>query len=131
MTVEYWTTADAMSGLCELEDVGDIRETERVEPQAGADASNAPPPVLMTREERRAKLQSLADKIIIHAEAHPEAMLDDNGAQINKLLEMFTRIDEKEEEIKVRKANISDFTPEELEQAVLAVMGLGPENASD
>ena len=95
MTIEYWTTADALNGLCEMEDVGDVRETERIAPPTPAPGPMYQP---MTRAERKVKLQSVVDKIIHYADAHPEAMLDDNGAQINKLMDLFSKMDEREEE---------------------------------
>jgi len=52
----------------------------------------------MTRAERRLKLQSVVDKIIHYAHDHPEAMLDDNGAQINKLMDLFSKMEEKAED---------------------------------
>lgn len=50
----------------------------------------------LTREQRKAKLQDLADKIIIMAEHNPASFLD-NQASLNKLLELAARADEKEE----------------------------------
>lgn len=38
--MEVWTTADALKGLCEMEDVGDVRETPRP-PDATPEATDA------------------------------------------------------------------------------------------
>lgn len=124
MTIEYWTTADALNGFCEMEDVGDVRETERIAPP-----TPAPGPVYqpMTRAERKVKLQQVADGIIHYAAAHPEAMLDDNGAQVNKLLDLFSKMDDREEEKapsldKLTAADFQKMSISELKLLLVNVM---------
>jgi len=57
----------------------------------------------LTRDKRKAKLQDLADKIIILAEHNPAGFLD-NQASLNKLLELASRADEKEEREEEKKS---------------------------
>src|SRR5574343_979354 len=74
---ERWSIYDVVDGLADPTMVGKPKHI----------AQPTPGPVYqpMTRAERKVKLQQVADGIIHYAAAHPEAMLDDNGAQVNKL----------------------------------------------
>ena len=123
MTIEYWTTTDALNGLCEMEDVGDVRETERI-----ASPTPAPGPMFqpMTRAERKIKLQQVADGIIHYAAAHPEAMLDDNGAQVNKLLDLFSKMDDREEEKapSLDKLTATDLTRMKLSDLMMILVSI-------
>ena len=148
---DYWTRTDYENGL--INDVGMIGlpvfpdppvieaepedDPEPAAPESPAPSASTQP---MTRAERKVKLQSVVDKIIHYADAHPEAMLDDNGAQINKLMDLFSKMDDREEEAPalgklsaadLQKMSISDlklllvrvvmeYVPEDRREAALA-----------
>ena len=87
---ERWSIYDVIDGLIDPNLAG--------KPKCQPTPAPVAPVQPMTRAERKVKLQSVVDKIIHYADAHPEAMLDDNGAQINKLMDLFSKMDEREEE---------------------------------
>lgn len=95
-----WSFNDAVNGFCSADDIGKPRHPNWEPPLEEDKPTPTPGPVHqpMTRAERKVKLQQVADGIIHYAAAHPEAMLDDNGAQVNKLLDLFAKMDEREEE---------------------------------
>lgn len=70
----------------------------------------------LTRDERKAKLQDLADKIIILAEHNPAGFLD-NQASLNKLLELASRADEKEERQEEKESPLARLSEANLRTA--------------
>ena len=95
-----WTIEDALEGRCILEDVGDERPIE-IPPAPPKPPAPVEP---MTKDQRHAKLQSLTDKLILMAEANPAAFLDSQSS-LNKLLELASRAEDKQE----AKAELSPF----------------------
>lgn len=122
MTIEYWTNEDAYAGLCELEQVGDVRDTPRVETLAAPDTGTAAAPPL-TRSQRKLKVQSIIDGILQAIAKNPAAALDDNGSTINKLIDLASKFDDKDEAQKPKPAE--QMTALELQ--TLIISGMMPE----
>ena len=103
---------------------GDCKEGQ-VGKRKDFDPTHAPGPMSspLTRTERRAKLQAVADKIIQYAHDHPEAMLDDNASNVNKLLDLFARMDERDEERTVQP--VTQLTEDQLRRLSLADLKRG------
>jgi hypothetical protein len=134
---ERWSKADAFEGKCLSMHIGSAKASV-VDPMAHPDTLLKPDmqgnisaiPVVpvppMTRAERKVKLQSVVDKIIHYADAHPEAMLDDNGAQINKLMDLFSKMDDREEEApalgKLSAADLQKMSISELKLLLVRVV---------
>ena len=84
MTIEYWTTADALNGLCEMEDVGDVRETARVMPPAPEAAdTDAPMP------------DDIFEVELAAYRADPARYRAANASNLNKLLDVVARRQER------------------------------------
>ena len=123
-SITVWTENDHRRGWCRADQVGKPLEED---PLLMSDAPTPGPTYQpMTRAERKVKLQSVVDKIIHYADAHPEAMLDDNGAQINKLMDLFSKMEEREEEKptlgKLSDADLANMSITDLKRLLIDVV---------
>ena len=99
--VATWTESDFRQGWCELDQIGQPVFPNTV----GQPISNTdqPAPVTaepfepLTRGQRKILTQELSDKLLQLFHANPEAALDGNGAQLNKFIELASKLDERDE----------------------------------
>ena len=130
--MENWNFSDYQKGLCDLHMVNTPKQIEPETPSNSiADIPNNQNYQPMTRAERKVKLQAVADKIIHYAHDHPEAMLDDNASNLNKLLDLFAKMDEREEEKpalgKLTDADLANMSITDLKRVLIdIVMNLVP-----
>lgn len=90
-----WSKTDLASGLCETPMVGQSKQPTGEQPE------DRPPPLPLTRQQRKAKLQAIADSILELVHQNPSAALGDSGSTVNKLLDLASRLDEDSEALRI------------------------------
>lgn len=115
-----WSVEDAMKGLCQIEDIGEDRPIEIPPAATGLNAnSNLNTLQVLSKDERINLMQQLSDAILQIAVRNPEGFLMNNGAQINKFIEISSKLDAKDDsktldpmnftQGEMEKMNLSDF----------------------
>lgn len=111
--MDIFTFEDFIAGRCQLQQVGQPKQSAEQPDQPNPDQQPAAPKEFkpLTKAERRVKMQNIIDGILHVIEANPAGALDDNGSTINKLLDIASKLEMEDD-----APQLADLTARKLEQ---------------
>ena len=100
--IDVWTIRDFDNGQCQAEDIGQPVFPHLLVQQENASdtltVAPAEPFVMLSKADRRRLTQELSDKLLILAHEDPQRFMEDAGPQINKFLDMASKLDDENKE---------------------------------
>ena len=93
-----WTLDDFTNGECSIDDIG----TDKYNNEQRTF-------VMLSKADRRRLTQELSDKLLILAHEDPQRFMEDAGPQINKFLDMASKLDDENKEKALKDMNYMEM----------------------